>query len=111
MFTVRIEHRIHDFDTWKAAFDSDPARREESGVRGYRISRRVGDPNVVAIDLDFDTDAEAGAFLATLRRVWQSPRATAAIDGSPQAEIVEMVEHKENERDSTGHRPGSGSRS
>ncbi len=95
MFTVRIEHRIHDFDAWKAAFDSDPARREESGVRRYRISRRVGDPNFVEIALDFDTSHQAEAFLATMRTVWQSPQATAAIHGSPQGEVVEVVEHKE----------------
>lgn len=95
MFAVRIEHRIRDFDSWKAAFDSDPARRQESGVRHYRISRRVGDPNSIMIDLDFGTADEAEAFLDTMRTVWQSPQATGAIIGSPQAEVVEMVEDKE----------------
>jgi quinol monooxygenase YgiN len=95
MHTVRIEHRIHDFVTWKAAFDRDPARRQESGVHHYRVSRRISDPNFIVIELDFDTADAAEAFLATMRTVWTAPQATAVIRGSPHAEIVEMVEHKE----------------
>jgi hypothetical protein len=32
---LRIEHRVPDFDGWKHAFDSDPAGREQAGVRRY----------------------------------------------------------------------------
>jgi hypothetical protein len=39
MHIVRIEHAIHDFGSWKAAFERDPAGRQESGVRRYRILR------------------------------------------------------------------------
>ena len=59
MFTVQIEHPIRDFDGWRAAFDRDPAGREASGVRCYRIFRPVDDPKFVIIDLDFDTDTAA----------------------------------------------------
>ena len=59
MFTVQIEHPIRDFDGWRAAFDRDPAGRETSGVRRYRIFRPVDDPKFVIIDLDFDTDTAA----------------------------------------------------
>lgn len=94
MPTVRIEHQIHDFDAWKAAFDRDPAGRERSGVRRYRVSRPVDDPAYVMIDLDFDSASEAERFLATMREVWRSPQAAPALLGSPQARIVEEVESK-----------------
>jgi hypothetical protein len=91
---LHIEHPIRDFDTWKAAFESDPAGRQQGGVRSYRILRPVDDPGYVMIDLDFDNTSQAEAFLAVMRTVWQSPQAAAALHGSPQARIVEAVETK-----------------
>lgn len=95
MPTLHIEHEIRDFDTWKAAFDSDPARRQQSGVRRYRVLRPIDEPNYVIIDLDFESSSEAETFLATMRDVWRSPQAAPALIGSPQARIVEAVESKE----------------
>lgn len=96
MHILRIEHQIRDFDSWKAAFDSDPAGREQSGVRRHRILRPIDDPNYVMIELDFDSSSEAETFLAALRRdVWSSRRAAPALIGSPQARIIEAVESQE----------------
>lgn len=95
MPTVHIEHQIREFDTWKAAFDSDPAGRQQSGVRRYRVLRPIDDPNYIIIDLDFDGSSEAQAFLAAMRNVWRSPRAASALIGSPQARILEAVESEE----------------
>jgi hypothetical protein len=40
MDTVRIEHQMRDFDMWKAAFNRDPAgRQQQSGVRRFWILR------------------------------------------------------------------------
>lgn len=94
MPTVRIEHPIHNYEAWKGAFDLDPARRQESGVRRYRVSRPVDDPHYVMVDLDFNSSGEAEAFVATMREVWQSPQAAPALLGNPQARIVEIVESK-----------------
>ena len=52
MHILRIEHQIRDFNSWKAAFDKDPIGRQQSGVRGHRILRRIDDPNYVMLDLD-----------------------------------------------------------
>src|SRR5579859_4545912 len=71
---VHIEHPIPDYDGWKQAFDSDPAGRERSHVRRYQITRPMDDPHYVMIDLEFDTKADAEAFLVTMRRcgvVWK----------------------------------------
>lgn len=95
MVTVHIEHPIRDFETWKAAFDRDPAGRERSGVRRYRIHRPTDDPNYVLIDLDFERAEAAEGFLAVMREVWRSPAAAPALVGSPQARIVETVESHE----------------
>ena len=54
MTILRIEHAVSDYGTWKAAFDSDPAGRAQSGVRRYRIMRPVDDPHYVMIDLEFE---------------------------------------------------------
>ena len=92
MPTVRIEHEIHNYDAWKAAFDRDPADRRGSGVRGYRVLRPLDDPNYILIDLDFDTSQEAERFLDVMRRIWQSPQAAPALRGAPRARIAEAVE-------------------
>lgn len=92
MPTLRIEHQIHDFDTWKAAFDRDPAGRQRSGARRYRVLRPVDDPAYIMIDLDFESAGEAEAFATAMREVWQSPQAAPALLGTPQARIVEVVE-------------------
>jgi len=95
MTTLHIEHAIKDFDAWKAAFDSDPARRAESGVRRYVISRPVDQPLHVMIDLEFDDRRRAEALLAVMEKVWRSPQATAALNGPVQTRILERVEARD----------------
>jgi hypothetical protein len=90
---LRIEHPVADYEEWKKLFDSDPIRRQESGVRRYRISRPVDEADYVMIDLEFVSREKAEAALAALRSVW------APIDGkvvmNPQTRIAEVVEAKE----------------
>jgi hypothetical protein len=93
MHTVQIEHPVPDFDGWKAAFDRDPARREASGVRRYRISRPVDDTNVVCIDLDFDTSSAADAFVVGMKAVWK--RVEGTVMTNPRVRVVECVERQE----------------
>jgi hypothetical protein len=90
MFTVQIEHPIPDFNGWRAAFDRDPARREASGVRRYRIFRPVDDPRFVAIDLDFDTRDAADEFVTTMRGIWKQVEGT--VMTGPRVRVVECVD-------------------
>jgi hypothetical protein len=90
MPTVQIEHPVRDFDGWKAAFDRDPAGRQASGVRHYRVYRPVDDPKYVIIELDFDARDRAESFLATMRGIWKQVDGS-LIDG-PRARIVDCVE-------------------
>lgn len=93
MIVLRIEHPVPDFAEWKAAFDGDPAGRERSGVRRYRIMRPADDLHYVLVDLEFDTNAEAESLLAAMREVWDHVKGVVMSD--PSARIVEMVESQE----------------
>lgn len=93
MPTVRIQHPIADYDSWKQAFDSDPVGRERSGVRRYQILRPVDDPNFVMIDLDFDNTSAAESFLVAMRGIWSRVQGT--IMENPRAWIVEVAESKQ----------------
>jgi hypothetical protein len=98
MVTLNLEHGIGSLEVWKAAFDRDPAERERSGVRRYRVWQPIGDSKHVIIDLDFDDVEAAQGFLESLRQVWakaelspgllREPGATGAI---PRARILEQV--------------------
>ena len=87
---VRIEHSVPDFEKWKRVFDSDPADRKGSGVRRHQILRLQDDPNYVMVDLEFDTVAEAQAFLHTMRRIWDGPGE--AVMQAARARIADVVE-------------------
>lgn len=93
MHTLQVEYPVLDFDTWKAAFDSDPGNRAQAGVRQYRVYRLVDDPAYVVVSLDFDTVAEAAAFHEILRRVFRS------VDGKmirdPRSRLALLVERGE----------------
>ncbi len=90
MVVVRIEHPVADYEAWKGAFDADPADRRGSGLRRYRIFRATDDPNSVMVDLEFDTESEAEAMLASLRAVWG--RVVGGLISDPRARIVDLVE-------------------
>ncbi|MGD0019691.1 MAG: hypothetical protein ABSD62_10595 [Candidatus Limnocylindrales bacterium] len=91
---MQLEHPVHDFGTWKAAFDRDPVDREASGVRTYQIYRPTDDPNYIAVDLEFDSLGKAEAFKLALQELWRSPKAAAAFAGIPRVRVVDIVERK-----------------
>jgi len=89
---LQIEHPVRDFETWKAAFDSGADRRDAGRVRRYQVYRPTDDPKYIAVDLEFDSQAEAEAFKLGLEAMWRSPQAALVLGGSPRARIVETVE-------------------
>lgn len=92
---LQIEHPVRDFETWKAAFDRDPAGRQAGGVRRYEIYRPVDDPNYIAVDLAFDSRDGAESFKLGLEALWRSPQAGPALGGTPRARIVDLVESRQ----------------
>jgi hypothetical protein len=96
MATLRVELEVRDYELWRSAFDKDAGGRERSGVRRYRIFRPVDNEHEVMLDLDFDSTADAAAFLDILRtKVWPSPEKAPAKIGDPRTHILEMVEARE----------------
>jgi hypothetical protein len=93
MIIVQIEHAVPNFDNWKAAFDSDPVNRKQSGVRCYQVLRPIDNHNYAIIDLEFDTSNEAEAFLVAMRTLWQ--RVAATLIETPRVRMIEVVERKQ----------------
>jgi len=93
MPVVRIEHAVPSYEAWKRAFDSDPVDRAGSGVRRYEILRQHDDPNYVMIDLEFDSQDAAEAFLRAMERIWGGP--AKAVMRNPRARIVTRMEAKD----------------
>jgi hypothetical protein len=92
MTTLRIEHPITDYATWRRAFDSFATARDQAGVERHRILRPVDDQQYVSIDLDFATTKAAQQFLEFLRTsVWPDPGRAPALVGTPQTRILTSV--------------------
>ena len=91
MTTLRIEHAIHDYDVWRAAFDRFAGKRSAAGVQRYTIHRPDDDPQYLFLDLEFEGRDPAEAFASFLReRVWSDPAASPGLAGSPRTRILEL---------------------
>jgi hypothetical protein len=89
MTTLRIEHAITDYATWRQAFNSFAAARDRAGVQRHRVLRPVDDERYICVDLDFETVHAAEEFLQFLRAsVWSSPERAPALAGKPQTRIL-----------------------
>jgi hypothetical protein len=65
-------------------------------VRRHRIFQPADDPNYVVLDLEFESESEAEAYLGWLRReVWSSREASPALAGGPQTRIARVMESQE----------------
>jgi hypothetical protein len=94
MTTLHIENRLHDYDSWKTAFDKYDRVRADNGVRSYRISRRADDPLQIMINLEFDDRGAAEAFREVLAKVWSSPESQALLVHHSEPSLLEVVEDR-----------------
>lgn len=92
MYILQIEHPVPNYEGWKKAFESDPINRKQSGVRSYKISRKVDDSNYVIIDLEFDNLDEAEACHAKLRNLWS--HVEGSVMNNPESRIIEVLENE-----------------
>ena len=92
MITLRMEHKISNYDGWKKAFDSDPLNRKKSGVKHYRIFRPTDDETFVVIDLEFDNLNEAQTTKTALQNMWTKIEGTLIF--KPQIRILDIIESK-----------------
>lgn len=93
MYTLRIEHSVNDFASWKRLFDLDPIGRKKMGVRRYRILRPVDDLKCVIIFLEFEQMDQAKASETALRQLLAKVEGT--VMTKPKLRILEIVEAKE----------------
>ena len=93
MYVLQIEHPIRNFETWKSAFDRFSDKRRHSGVRRHQIFQPADDENYVVLDLEFESEGEAEAYLEWLRsEVWSSREASPALSGGPRTRIAKVME-------------------
>ena len=89
MYILQIEHLVPNYEGWKKAFDSDPVSRKQSGVRHYKISRKIDDLNYIIVDLEFDNLSDTEACHEKLRNLWNRVQGT--VMNNPQSRIVEVI--------------------
>jgi hypothetical protein len=94
MTTLHIENTLHDFDSWKTAFDKYDRVRADNGVRSYQIHRRADDPQQILIDLEFDDPSAAEAFTHVLAKIWNSPQSQAELVAHSEPVLLEKVEDR-----------------
>ena len=91
MTTLHIENTVRDYDAWQEAFDKFERFRAENGVRSYRVSRRTADPHEVTVDLDFDSRADAEAFVPLLQKIWSTPQSQEQLVTHTEPVVMETV--------------------
>ena len=90
MTSLNITHGVRDFDEWLATFKSFDAFRAEGGVTACSVRHGVDDPNVVTIDLEFDTPEQARALLERLQtEIWPN---NPHFSGSPTTYLLQAAE-------------------
>jgi len=85
---VIVQHKVRDYDAWKAVFDEHGEVRKRYGATGHRIYRHLDDPNEVTVLNQFPSREKAEAFVRdpSLREAMQrggvlgEPRITWAED-------------------------------
>ena len=60
--TVLVRLRVHEYETWKAAFDGHEEARVRHGAVGHRILRDAHDPLALTVLLEFTSLGGATAF-------------------------------------------------
>ena len=91
MATLRIEHPIHDYESWQQAFDSFAEARTNAGVRSFAIRQPMDDPKYLMLDLEFASTGQAEAFARFLHeQVWSSPTSSPALAGAAQTRILDL---------------------
>lgn len=88
MIVAAINHRVPDYDRWKAVYDSFPPT--SGGAKFARVNRAVDDANIVTVVAGFDTLGAAKAFLDNPEL--KAKMGEAGIVDPPRIEIYEEVE-------------------
>jgi hypothetical protein len=92
MFVLQIEHEVFEFESWKKAFDNDPAGRKEMGVNQYEIFCLADNSNYVIVNLWFEDFDQAENSVVRLRKLWDGDGGK--VMKNPQTRILDMMDWK-----------------
>ena len=81
MASMLVQHKVHDFATWKMVFDSVQDFRTSSGEKTHHIFRDAGDQNSLTLLFGWDSieNAQKFAHSAELRAAMEK----AGVAGPP----------------------------
>jgi len=71
MINVLIHHKVKDFSSWKAAFDSAFMFRKDGGETSFRIYHDITDPNDITLWFEWESVASAENFIKSEELVQQ----------------------------------------
>ena len=66
MAYVLIEHEVAEWETFKAVYMDDLARRKRGGSKGGHVYRTAGEPNKLVILIEWDGVANAREFVDSM---------------------------------------------
>jgi hypothetical protein len=89
--SLQIRNTVHDYDSWRSAFDKFERFRADHGVRSYRVLRRADDARDVQVILDFDNREAADEFRGQLEQIWRTPQSRALLTGHDEPVLLEDV--------------------
>ena len=81
MVRMFVRHRVADYATWRAAYDSLDQDRQEMGATGHDVYRALGDQNDVTAWHDFANEQAAESFASSLRL--RDAMQRAGVEGKP----------------------------
>ena len=61
--TLFVRHQVSDYAKWHEVYESVAPLQKQAGVIGEAVYQVDGDPNDVIVTHDFDSVAEAKAFM------------------------------------------------
>ncbi len=91
MVYIQVQHKVEDYDRWKAAFDAHASAREAGGGTGNNwILRNVDSCNELVVSLEWDDLDRARQFAQSqeLREAMQN----AGITGPPEIRFFESTQ-------------------
>jgi len=59
---IIVQHKVRDYEAWKAVFDEHKAVRTRHGATGHELYRGLEDPNAITIVNHFLSRKQAEAF-------------------------------------------------
>lgn len=83
------QHKVSDFDKWKASYEEHDSMRLANGIHSYVIGRGVDDPNMILVAVKVDDMVKAKAFAKdpSLKKAMQK----GGVTGTPSFSFVTMV--------------------